>query len=240
MSCLRSTFNNDEASTLHSFAPYYTEMSFHRVGLRLAQQPVRSAFRPALRSTQRRFESGVPSPPGQGSTKLVGAADNAFNRERAAVKAHAAATSGKVLFLEMKLTGDTNRRQISGVNSPFSMKPRTVTPMRRWMKSNHDAVSLSPASSLPLSTPTICGTSIGSIGNTCLPSKNVSNTLTKISGRGTSSGEMVIRLCSGTTRSTITGRTSKHENSHRSDQTAFYGARGLTWSPMDESVSSSR
>ncbi|OCT48594.1 cytochrome c oxidase subunit VIa [Cladophialophora carrionii] len=73
-------------------------MSFQRVGLRLAQQTLRSpAFRPAIRSTlQRRYAntaSGVPSPPGQGGSKLAGAADNAFNRERAAVKAHAAATS---------------------------------------------------------------------------------------------------------------------------------------------------
>ncbi|KAJ9605602.1 hypothetical protein H2200_010259 [Cladophialophora chaetospira] len=73
-------------------------MSFQRVGLRLAQQHLRSpAFRPALRSAiQRRSAntaSGVPSPPGQGATKLTGTADNAFNRERAAVKAHAAATS---------------------------------------------------------------------------------------------------------------------------------------------------
>ena len=29
---------------------------------------------------------------------MVGPADNAFNRERAAVKAHAAATSGELLF----------------------------------------------------------------------------------------------------------------------------------------------
>ncbi len=72
-------------------------MSSQRVGLRLAQQQLRSSsFRPALRSTlQRRFASTAPSPPGQGSSKLVGTADNAFNRERAAVKAHAAATSGE-------------------------------------------------------------------------------------------------------------------------------------------------
>ncbi|EXJ70804.1 cytochrome c oxidase subunit 6a [Cladophialophora psammophila CBS 110553] len=70
-------------------------MSFQRVGLRLAQQQLRSpAFRPLFRATfQRRLASSVPSPPGQGASKLVGTADNAFNRERAAVKAHAAATS---------------------------------------------------------------------------------------------------------------------------------------------------
>jgi len=65
-------------------------MSFHRVGLRLAQQ-MRS---PALRSTiQRRFETSSSKLPLPGA-KLTGTADNAFNRERAAVKAHAAATSG--------------------------------------------------------------------------------------------------------------------------------------------------
>ena len=69
-------------------------MPFSRAGLRLAQQ-IRS---PALRSTlQRRLESTaspsnkLPMP----GMKLEGAMDNAFNRERAAVKAHAQATSGK-------------------------------------------------------------------------------------------------------------------------------------------------
>jgi cytochrome c oxidase subunit 6a len=59
-------------------------MSTQRLGLRLARQ-IRT---PALRSTlQRRFASH--------EIELKGAADNAFNRERAAVKAHAAATSGE-------------------------------------------------------------------------------------------------------------------------------------------------
>ena len=61
-------------------------MNAQRLGLRLARQ-TRS---PALRSTfQRRFASD--------KTELVGVADNAFNRERAAAKAHAAATSGTSL-----------------------------------------------------------------------------------------------------------------------------------------------
>ncbi|KAK7887505.1 hypothetical protein LTR67_009925 [Exophiala xenobiotica] len=72
-------------------------MSFQRVGLRFAQQMRAPALRPTLRSTfQRRFasaESAHPAPPGQAGTKMVGTQDNAFNRERAAVKAHAAATS---------------------------------------------------------------------------------------------------------------------------------------------------
>lgn len=69
-------------------------MSLHRLGLRLAQQQSRNTI---LRSQlARRFQSTdataakLPKP----GDKLVGAADNAFNRERAAVKAHAAATSG--------------------------------------------------------------------------------------------------------------------------------------------------
>jgi hypothetical protein len=59
------------------------EMNTQRLGQRLGRQ-----FRsPAFRSTfQRRFASE--------KTELRGVADNAFNRERAAVKAHAAATSG--------------------------------------------------------------------------------------------------------------------------------------------------
>ncbi|MCJ1366113.1 Cytochrome c oxidase subunit 6A, mitochondrial [Acarospora aff. strigata] len=53
-----------------------------------AGQPLRS---PVLRSTiQRRFASGE-------GVKLTGPADNAFNRERQAVKQHAAATSGAPL-----------------------------------------------------------------------------------------------------------------------------------------------
>lgn len=58
-------------------------MNAQRVGLRLGRH-LRS---PAIRSTfYRRFASE--------KTELRGVADNAFNRERAAVKAHAAATSG--------------------------------------------------------------------------------------------------------------------------------------------------
>jgi hypothetical protein len=91
----RSThLDNLQSSTVYCPPPQSPlqtfTMSFHRVGLRLAQQ-MRS---PALRSTiQRRFETSSSKLPLPG-TKLTGAADNAFNRERAAVKAHAAATSG--------------------------------------------------------------------------------------------------------------------------------------------------
>lgn len=48
----------------------------------------RNALQPSLRNTaQRRFASGE-------MPKLTGAADNAFNRERMAVKQHAAGSSG--------------------------------------------------------------------------------------------------------------------------------------------------
>ena len=73
-------------------------MSFQRLGLRMAQQQTRA---PTLRTYfARRFQStevANPKLPRPGD-KLVGAADNAFNRERAAVKAHAAATSGMPCF----------------------------------------------------------------------------------------------------------------------------------------------
>jgi hypothetical protein len=67
------------------FTPYLAKLAMNtqRLGQRLGRQ-LRS---PAFRSTfQRRFASE--------KTEMRGVADNAFNRERAAVKAHAAATSG--------------------------------------------------------------------------------------------------------------------------------------------------
>ncbi|KAK5943919.1 hypothetical protein PMZ80_003200 [Knufia obscura] len=63
-------------------------MSFPRLGLRLAQQPLRSQP-----SALRQFVRRVSTQDIPGGGKLTGTADNAFNRERAAVKAHAAATS---------------------------------------------------------------------------------------------------------------------------------------------------
>ena len=67
------------------------KMNAQRVGLRLGRTLRRSSD---FRSTvQRRFESTAEKLPKPGQ-KLVGPQDNAFNRERAAVKAHAAATSG--------------------------------------------------------------------------------------------------------------------------------------------------
>merc|ERR1712154_710876 len=65
-------------------------MSFQRLGLRMAQQSFRTqqpAFRQQLQFIRRVSTRDVPG------GKLTGTADNAFNRERAAVKAHAAATT---------------------------------------------------------------------------------------------------------------------------------------------------
>lgn len=94
---LTSTAPSTAHSTLQ--VPLHSKqlnMSFQRVGLRFAQQLRASATRPTLRSTLQRRHLSAPAPPGQGGSKLSGAADNAFNRERAAVKAHAAATSGEL------------------------------------------------------------------------------------------------------------------------------------------------
>ena len=76
-------------------------MSLSRLGLRIFQRGQR--FPQFRRPLQRRYQSAdatankeftarerLPRP----GDKLVGPADNAFNRELAAVKAHAAATSG--------------------------------------------------------------------------------------------------------------------------------------------------
>lgn len=75
-------------------------MSFHRIGLRMAQQQLRA---PAFtRQFVRRLTTEELKAASTGG-KLVGPADNAFNRERAAVKAHAAATAGtccKDIFIE--------------------------------------------------------------------------------------------------------------------------------------------
>ena len=58
---------------------------FTRAPLRLKSQTPLAPFRSTL---QRRLASNDGQPP------LTGAADNAFNRERRAVKNHAAATAG--------------------------------------------------------------------------------------------------------------------------------------------------
>jgi hypothetical protein len=69
-------------------------MNAQRVGLGLGRLGRTTLRSPHVRTTvARRFESSADKLPKPGQ-KLVGPQDNAFNRERAAVKAHAAATSG--------------------------------------------------------------------------------------------------------------------------------------------------
>lgn len=58
-----------------------------RAGQRIARQP-------AVRSAFRRNYASQGTAQGAGEHGFQGAADNAFNRERAAVKQHAAETSG--------------------------------------------------------------------------------------------------------------------------------------------------
>ena len=72
---------------------------------RVSALTARHALKPSLRNpVQRRLASGE-------MPKLTGTADNAFNRERMAVKQHAAASSGtwssNLTLLELK----TNRSQ---------------------------------------------------------------------------------------------------------------------------------
>ena len=77
----------------------------------LPQRSILGASQPfALRTRTPAFRSGLQqrfatteAPP------LTGAADNAFNRERRAVKAHAAATSGKLFFIESAAVDGSNR-----------------------------------------------------------------------------------------------------------------------------------
>jgi cytochrome c oxidase subunit 6a len=68
------------------------------LGLRTAARAARPAFRTqqpiqAVKPSGKRFTSGI------GEKGLQGAADNAFNRERQAVKDHAAGTSGMLSSL---------------------------------------------------------------------------------------------------------------------------------------------
>lgn len=84
---------------IHSPLTYTTyAMSLHGLGLRAAQQSLRQTQTSVLRTFIRRQHqlrsASTSHMPGGTGTKLTGNADNAFNRERAAVKAHAAATSG--------------------------------------------------------------------------------------------------------------------------------------------------
>jgi hypothetical protein len=90
-----SFLHNAPMNPLHSTLQTLT-MNAQRLGLRLGRQ-LRS---PAFRSTvQRRLESSAATP--KPKQELTGIQDNAFNRERAAVKSHAAATSGTICPLQL-------------------------------------------------------------------------------------------------------------------------------------------
>lgn len=88
------------------------KMNAQRLGLRLAKQLRSPSFRSTL---QRRLESTTSKLPQPGQ-KLVGPQDNAFNRERAAVKAHAAATSGTFWPFELlEFTADQPDRSLAKI-----------------------------------------------------------------------------------------------------------------------------
>jgi hypothetical protein len=69
----------------------YPQRAMFRLGLRASRQ----ARSPTVRSGLQRRLASDHATPAEGGKHLTGNADNAFNRERAAVKAHAAATSGE-------------------------------------------------------------------------------------------------------------------------------------------------
>jgi hypothetical protein len=99
-------------------------MNAQRFGLRFG----RTLRSPTFRSAPRRFESTSKFPePGK---KLVGLADNAFNRERAAVKAHAAATSGISAALKRATSSLTNQlnRPLAKTLALVRTSPRFYSP----------------------------------------------------------------------------------------------------------------
>lgn len=150
-----------------------------RYGQQLRSQPVRSKF-------QRRFASS------QGSH---GAEDNAFNRERAAVKQHAAESSGQfltswsheLLFRCTRLTA-TYR----SLAETFHLVPNSIAGFELKV-ANGVPVSPSPAYALPQSMPIIYGPNIGSTGRTSHHWRNDRNIPTKTFGPRASLGGMEIR-----------------------------------------------
>lgn len=82
----------------------YPQRAMFRLGLRASRQARSQTSRSGL---QRRLASDHATPAEGG--KLTGNADNAFNRERAAVKAHAAATSGEFTRVPTERGEETGR-----------------------------------------------------------------------------------------------------------------------------------
>lgn len=140
-----------------------------------------------IRQNQRRSAGGGGLPP------LTGAADNAFNRERRAVKAHAAQSSGlgsPDLWLIWILTHLLCRHLAQTVYIVNHRETCLSINLSGWSM----AVFAFPLCYSHNSMPIISGTSIGSIGNTCLLWRSVPNTHIRILEQRISFGVMGTRL----------------------------------------------
>jgi hypothetical protein len=84
------------------------------LGLRTAARVARPAFRAQqpVQILSKRFESATTGTGGLGAKGSHGPVDNAFNRERQAVKDHAAGTSGTHLHLPPSSQTLHKRREI--------------------------------------------------------------------------------------------------------------------------------
>nr|QIA97810.1 putative cytochrome C oxidase subunit Via [Teratosphaeria destructans] len=148
------------------------------LGLRSFQRAT-TATKPAIRHLPaRRWAS---------SSELTGAADNAFNRERAAVKEHAAATSGTSspylppqISPEMKESQarEKKKKTIRGRRGASQTHIHTLMRVPQTPGANSASTSSSPRSSSPASTPGVCGTSTGSTSRMSRRSRSASSTLT--------------------------------------------------------------
>lgn len=158
-----------------------------RLALSHARQVAKQKARAAvIRQNQRRSAGG-------GLPPLTGAADNAFNRERRAVKAHAAQSSGLEspdLWLIWILTHLLCRHLAQTV---YIVKHREP-----YLPINPSGLHMAVFAFLLCyshnSMPIISGMSIGSIGNTCLLWRSVPNTHIRILEQRISFGVMVTRL----------------------------------------------
>jgi hypothetical protein len=113
-----------------------TKMFPQRQMLRTTQRFAANLRSPAVRTPfQRRFASHAES-------GLKGVEDNAFNRERQAVKAHAAATSGTSRCFPLRFARCANELEISGANCQSSTNlPQTNqrTTLREKIESGIEA-----------------------------------------------------------------------------------------------------
>ena len=99
------------------------KMSLQQSLLRPARQLAVQLQSPLMRRAlvRSRFMSTETS---TSTTSSIKVRDNAFNRERQAIKDHAAATSGESTIDYTSVLQETNLRQISGENSPSSESSR--------------------------------------------------------------------------------------------------------------------